>query len=239
MDDYSFEEVEEDQGPDFTQLGNDLLYATKSNDTEKALELIRMGAVIDAYQEKGWNPLHYASLHGNENVVKELLTKGAAERYLSIKSKYSGQKIENLIVSNNPLLWAAYKGHKNVCWLLLDIGFDPDDVDSVGNSALHLAATNNHLGVVQLLIRSGCNLLSENIYSHNAFDLATDEVVREKIYNAINDSQFEGKLKFPTSSSSSLDKNNKENDTTSYTPNDINNKVINLKIEKHEKNMQL
>ena len=219
------EGLEEDQGPDLNQLGNDLLHATKSNDTEKALELIKMGAVIDAYQEKGWNPIHFASLHGNENIVKELLVRGAADRYLSIKSKYSGQKIENLIVSNNPLLWAAYKGHKSVCWLLLDIGYDPDDVDSVGNSALHLAASNNHLGIVQLLIRSGCNLLSENIYSHTAFDLATDDIVREKIYNAINDSQFEGKLSF-----SALEKNNnKDNDTAIY----------NMRSQKHQSNIQL
>ena len=63
----------ENQGPDFNQLGNDLLHAAKANDTNKSIELIEMGAVIDAYQEKGWNPLHFASLYGNENLVKELL----------------------------------------------------------------------------------------------------------------------------------------------------------------------
>jgi len=225
--------LEENQGPDFNQLGNDLLHAAKANDTNKSIELIEMGAVIDAYQEKGWNPLHFASLYGNENLVKELLAKGAADRYLSIKSKYLGQKIENLIVSNNPLLWAAYKGHKNVCWLLLDVGYDPDDVDSVGNSALHLAASNNHLSVVQLLIRSGCNLLSENIYSHTAFDLATDDIVRETIYTAANDSQFEGKLNF-----NSLEKN-KENDTASYSSNNFNKQFDTMKSKKQESNIEL
>jgi hypothetical protein len=50
--------------------------------------------------------------------------------------------------------------------LLLHYGADPNQIDSLGNTPLHLAVCTNHVSVVTLLLRSGkfqCNIC----YPHN------------------------------------------------------------------------
>ena len=55
---------------------------------------------------------------------------------------------------NTPLLWAAFKGHKRVIWELLIEGYSPNDVDSYGNNAVHLAASNNLYKILSFKIPS-------------------------------------------------------------------------------------
>lgn len=43
--------------------------------------------------------------------------------------------------------------------LLLDYGANPNQVDSLGNTPLHLAVCTNHISVVTLLLRAGTRRL--------------------------------------------------------------------------------
>jgi ankyrin repeat protein len=56
--------------------------------------------------------------------------------------------------------WAAAKGYTDVVSLLLQHGAAPDPADFQGLKPLHLAARNNHAGVVRLLLQAGVDPLT-------------------------------------------------------------------------------
>ena len=68
--------------------------------------------------------------------------------------------------------------------LLLD-GYSPNDVDSLGNNALHLAAVNGHLNVLKVLVDDGGNANIVNVYKNLPIDMATNKAVREVLATAM------------------------------------------------------
>ena len=50
------------------------------------------------------------------------------------------------------------QGYSSVVEVLLRHGADPNLSDRLGNTALHLAACTNHIGVVTLLLRAGTDV---------------------------------------------------------------------------------
>ena len=74
---------------------------------------------------------------------------------------------------NSPLLWAAYKGHLKCVWLLLNAQLSTTDVDTYGNTALHLAAAGGHTDCVTSLLHAGVDLHARNYHGNTAADLAT------------------------------------------------------------------
>jgi len=89
------------------------------------------------------------------------------------------------LVKNTPLLWACVKGHLDCVWLLLVDGYSPNDVDDMGNNALHLAAAAGNRKVVKTLIDDGVKSTLVNIYKNLPIDMATDKEVREMITDAM------------------------------------------------------
>jgi hypothetical protein len=89
------------------------------------------------------------------------------------------------LVKNTPLLWACVKGHLDCVWLLLVDGYSPNDVDDMGNNALHLAAAAGNRKVVKTLIDDGVKSTLVNIYKNLPIDMATDKEVREAIFDAM------------------------------------------------------
>lgn len=192
-------EEEEFEKPDPILKAPDLYQAAKDNDTAKVLELLKE-EVPPFYVEKKteWTSLHWASLHGNAKVVKGLLAAKASEKYhkqvkkwkktngivdtasISIDSEeFEEEEADNEVHSkinymkNTPLLWASFKGHMQTVWLLLVDGYSPNDVDDLGNNALHLAAASGHKKVLQALIDDGAMPTALNIYKNPAINMAT------------------------------------------------------------------
>lgn len=85
----------------------------------------------------------------------------------------------SMYLKNTPLLWASFKGHLRVVWLLLVNGYSPNDVDNLGNNALHLSAVNGHLSVLQVLVNDGGSANPVNFYKNKPIDMATNKVIRE------------------------------------------------------------
>jgi ankyrin repeat protein len=60
----------------------DLYTAAKENNAEKVLELLEMEVPpLHANKSIGWTALHWASFHGNVQMTRDLLQKGASEPY--------------------------------------------------------------------------------------------------------------------------------------------------------------
>jgi ankyrin repeat protein len=77
---------------------------------------------------------------------------------------------------NTPLLWAAYKGHFEVVWLLLLDGYSSNDLDNNGNNSLHLAAASGQTRVVSSLIADGAN---SNLYKNLPIDMGSSKEIRD------------------------------------------------------------
>ena len=89
------------------------------------------------------------------------------------------------LTKNTPLLWACIKGNMAAVWALLVDGYSPNDVDSMGNNALHLAAAAGSKTVVKALIDDGVASTLVNVYKNRPIDMATDKEVRELIADAM------------------------------------------------------
>ncbi|RFU75031.1 ankyrin repeat [Trichoderma arundinaceum] len=95
----------------------------------------------------GVSPLHVAAYLGLADYIRELLQRPGANA--------------NIINENdeNPLYWAAYKGHHKAVKLLLQYGADPNRYSGTGLTPLHEAARRNHPEAAQALLTSGADPL--------------------------------------------------------------------------------
>ena len=90
-----------------------------------------------------------------------------------------------LLLKNTPLLWAAFKGHLYIVWMLLLDGYATADVDDMGNTAVHLAASAGHGKVVEVLVRDGANCNAVNIYKNLPIDTCTHPFIRDTLLTAM------------------------------------------------------
>ena len=95
------------------------------------------------------------------------------------------------IFMNTPLHWSCYKGHMATTLSLLDASYSLQDLDSVGNTPLHLAGASRNLAVVELLLASGADPRACNRYQLTPLDVTTSGPVREVLARAAKQRQRE------------------------------------------------
>jgi ankyrin repeat protein len=120
-----------------------------------------------AADAKDLTPLHYACMGGHAQCVELILAAGGADAYrekmeaAGDSGAHSGEGAAQRRVVNSPLHWAVQRGHVRVVWLLLAAGFSGLDLDVVGNSSLHLAAScglqsrSTQVEVIKALMHAG------------------------------------------------------------------------------------
>lgn len=127
----------------------------------------------------------WAAKNGNVKVMKKLLDAGGSDSYHHFRTceprgedEEKPDYDETTLVTNTPLMWASYKGNLRMVWLLLIDGYSPDDVDPMGNSCLHLAASSGHDRVLQCLVDDGANPFVSNTYKNRPIDVASTPTCR-------------------------------------------------------------
>lgn len=138
-----------------------------------------------------WTMLHWAAHHGNVDLVDALLRYGANNSYKEAKIGLKlrteggiGREDEVIdwgtpaILLNTPLHKAAFKGHLRCVWLLLRAGYSVDDLDSVGNTPLHLAATSSRTDVLNCLIDHTADVRRMNNFKNLPISLCTSQACR-------------------------------------------------------------
>lgn len=104
--------------------------------------LVERGADIEAQDNIGWTPLHYASESGRADSAELLLTLGANRDAVAHDFM-------------TPLQTAAYYGRFDVAKRLLDAGADIGAVDIHGWNALHHACRKGRVEIAKLLVSRG------------------------------------------------------------------------------------
>ena len=123
-----------------------LMYACMRGHISTALTLLRLGADINLRDKKGNTALIMAIWHGHPQLVDQLL-----------KQKIDPLPDLNMISEEyhqrNALMLAALKGYDSVVTqIVLMPGVSLNNKDGLGNTALALAATNDHLAIVTTLL---------------------------------------------------------------------------------------
>lgn len=94
-------------------------------------------------------PLHWASLHGHEEIVKLLINRGAS---VDSKNKYG----------KTPLYLASARGHKKIVAFLIKHGAYVDSQDQEGYTSLHGASSWGHTEIVEFLLKKNASVHCQN-----------------------------------------------------------------------------
>jgi ankyrin repeat protein len=110
-------------------------------------QLRRSGKRATAYSKDGFTALHYAAFYGHADAAALLLAHGADVEAESRNEKLPlARPLHSAVAGRRPL---------EVATVLLDGGADPNATQSGGWTALHSAALNGDLALVQLLLSKG------------------------------------------------------------------------------------
>ena len=103
--------------------------AAEFGQTENCTCLIKCGGDINAKENNGWTPLHFAA-YGKVKPKLHLLLSKRGRILISAKDKYGG----------TPLHWAAWKGHTEItAFALVKAGANWYIRDNEGETALQVA----------------------------------------------------------------------------------------------------
>jgi ankyrin repeat protein len=120
------------------------------NRPKELIKLLKKDNIVDSLGEYDCTPLHYACREKNLDIIKVLLANGAN---VNSKNRYSTfYPIFDVLTS------MVKKDSFQIVKLLIDKGVDIDAVDSFGNTALHYAVEKENLDLIELIIKSGCDV---------------------------------------------------------------------------------
>ncbi len=117
----------------------------RNGDRAGALEMIRLGADVNAAQADGTTALHWA-VHNVDEELTELLLSREADP--AVKNRYGAA----------PLAEAVRIANANLVGMLLGAGADPEAMNEDNQTALMLAASTGVVEVAELLLDAGANV---------------------------------------------------------------------------------
>jgi ankyrin repeat protein len=174
---------------EMNSIDQELYLAARENNVPEVSRLLSVGADVNAKNNYGETPLHWACGRGHVQVVIELREHGAdieAKDYEDWTPLHWACCTDNLaavteLLSPNdsngatsrganieakdsndwtPLHWVCSWGYSAVVKELRDHGANMDAKNTFGETPLHLAATSDRLAVVKALVSGGASMLA-------------------------------------------------------------------------------
>ena len=167
--------------------------------------------LINKKNSKGVAALHYASFHGNVDIIKYLINYGADIKvltgrklnvihyaaqgnkpnslvyyYLFHKNEIDLEKVDN--GGSTPLHWASFSSSVELSMYLLNYGVNINKKDKNGNTPLHLAVIKNSYKMVQKLLQNGANANIKNNENRTPKDIALKNNLKD-IYDLLKESE--------------------------------------------------
>ncbi len=149
--------------------------AASGGNKEYAEFLIGKGADVNAVDNLGYSPLHYAARMGHENIYGLLLSHGAEHDVFTASAMGLLEEVKEIVdrdpelvnakdPERTPLHYAVTAGHLDVCRFLVDHNADVEAKDDDGRTPFLLAVMNNDLEIAALLIESGVDVNNGYLY---------------------------------------------------------------------------
>jgi len=114
------------------ELNHALIVAAIGNNVEGVVKLLRKGARIDTASHDGFQPLHFAALHGGKEAAELLIARGAK---VDARTNDGSQ----------PLHLAAVNGRKEIALLLLAQMADPLALNNKGQTPYGCLCNNREI----------------------------------------------------------------------------------------------
>ena len=149
--------------------GEDELLRSIFNLHDAIKAIIAIGGDVNARNQEGITPLHWAIEKGELEIVRELLANGA-----DINATYSKERTA-IAYGRTALLWAIEKGELEIVRELLASGADIKATDNTGITALHWAIEKGELEIVRELLASGADIKATDNTGITALHMATEE----------------------------------------------------------------
>ncbi|WKT54228.1 Ankyrin repeat [Fusarium oxysporum f. sp. vasinfectum] len=121
--------------------------------------LLKRGAVVDHADKQGLTALHTASLSGDVDIVRVLLSH---KPKLDLKAKKSGTALHCAVI----------KGSMDVVMALIEAEVPVNELDVYGDTASHIAVRMARTSILRILIRHGADLSIRNSTRQTPKDLA-------------------------------------------------------------------
>ena len=137
-----------------------------SNEEAIVARCIHLNASVDAQDNYGNTPLHYAAWF---SAVKLLTEAGADLRMLTAEQ---AKKQSFRDGRKSFLHWAAETGSEIIAERCLQLGADVKAEDMYGETPLHYAAESGHFNIVKSLVEAGSDLLATDRHARKPLDCA-------------------------------------------------------------------
>jgi ankyrin repeat protein len=146
-----------------------LILASQNGQVEAARVLIEKGANLELADKKGWRPFDYTVDKGNNEAAAVLRTHCAQHSLHFLAQKGMTDKVAAAVAAGRdinacnsnmetPLMLAVKCDRVETALVLVQMGASREVVDNRGRTAVHYAATREgHVGVVEALLKAGCN----------------------------------------------------------------------------------
>jgi hypothetical protein len=163
---------------------------------------------LDDLDDKKWSGVQWAVVNCHADVVRMILEK---QEEIKLKNQFvvdeeKVKKVEEIkdykknefddifkkppnsssLGKYNALHWAAYKGFEQIASILIKFGYDPLEIDNVGNTSIHQAAASNKLEVFKIFMGLGLDLEIKNDRGHTAFDLTANKSIKNLIQKTLS-----------------------------------------------------
>jgi ankyrin repeat protein len=147
-------------------IDEELIEAAKENNPLEVRRLLSAGANIEAKNNNGNTPLHWACSHGHVQVFKELVEHGAdieAQSSEGWTALHIAALMDHLAVVNELLSPNDSNGTATtILGKRKSRGANIETKDYRGDTPLHNASCKGHLAIVQALLAVGANILAAN-----------------------------------------------------------------------------
>lgn len=135
-----------------SSINSKLLKQSEKGNIEQILQLLDMGADVNAKDKEGWSPLLNALGMNHFQAAEILIAAGADVNY----------KLPTSPFDKTPLMKAASVGSLSMVEILLSKGAAVNAKREDGTTALIFAASGGHLAVVQKLLTAGADIHARN-----------------------------------------------------------------------------
>lgn len=151
--------------PSDPEMVEDFFIAVKGGSIRMASILFKLVDINTQDLRTGRTALSFAAENGNVTMARLLLENGASVHIRQYSRRFCAERGDPTeLAGRNALIWAATGKHTQMVWLLLQNGANPNSANTLGQSALLEACSQDDEDTFRLLVEHGADINFKRFY---------------------------------------------------------------------------